>query len=223
MSWATPALAQMRTGDVIINGSVGTTLSIRYWSSSLAGGAVETSAQVQEDPLQFVMNLGNVADLTNPAPYIGGRVRIGLESVLPYALSAQAFTANFGSGPGDFTPADIGFGIGDLACEGPGGGNGNGRPFQCRTITLPGSVIQAPYDNDPLSAAKVNNVPQFQATLADLASAQTLLTGPRISYPSLNGVRRPLTVETRYAVGPQFWNNRNTSFQAMVLYTISNP
>ncbi|HLG14248.1 MAG TPA: hypothetical protein VJH03_07060 [Blastocatellia bacterium] len=211
------------TGTVTINGSVGNAASLRWWTFTNNNATSGTNApNTQNSPLVFTLDLGDVSP-NNTNAYVGGTVQVIMRTNAPsytlnsYVSASSGFGA-VGNAAGDISLADIGFGVQDLAVSGTGALVSAGA--------LAGSTITAAYDADPGAAVKdADGIPSFSRTLNDLgttANGPTLVSGPRISKGgNNNSPNNGLTVNTKYAVGPQFFTPG--SFSATATFTLVTP
>jgi hypothetical protein len=205
------------SGTVTVAGTVGSAASIRWWSfTPLNTESGVNAPAVQGGPLNFSLDLGDVAAGTNLNNYAGGTVQLMLRSNNTYTLSAQV-TASAGFGVaanGDIVQSDIGYGITGLTNS---GALVFGDPATNSTIT-------AAFASDPSAAPKdADGVPTYSATFADLAGVTPVLSGPRISAGGgMGSPNNGLLVDTMYAVAPQLFSPTG-AFSATVTYTISSP
>jgi hypothetical protein len=219
------AAAQTDTGTVTITGNVSNAASLRWWAYTNNNAVSGTNApNTQNSPLVFTLNLGDVSP-NNTNAYVGGTVQVIMRTNAAYTLSA-AVTATSGFGAvgntnGDFSLADIGFGLPASALAASGSG------ALVTATAVSGSSVVAAFNNDPSAATKnADDIPVFSSTLNSLsttAPGTQVLSGPRISRGGgLNSPNNGLLANTIYAVGPQFFTP-NTGFSATVTYTLATP
>lgn len=219
------AAAQTDSGTVTLQGNVSNSASLRWWSFTNNNSVSGTNApNTQNSPLVFTLDLGDVSP-NNANDYVGGTVQVVMRTNAAYTLSA-AVTASSGFGAagnanGDFSLADIGFGIPASALA----ASGSGALVSAGAVGS--SSVVAAFNSDPSSASKdADGIPTFSATLNSLsttAPGTQVLSGPRISRGgSLNSPNNGLLANTVYAVGPQFFTP-NTGFSATVTYTLATP
>jgi hypothetical protein len=204
------------SGTVTVNGSVGSAAAIRWWSfTPLNAESGVNTPGTQNGPLDFQLDVGDVAAGNNVNTYAGGTVQLMLRSNAAYTLTAQVTaTSGLTGGPGQIADTDIGFGLANLANSG----------VLVFGDPATNSTIAGGFGNDPSAAGKnADDVPNFATTLNDISAATPVLSGPRIS--NKGGMGSPnngLLVDTIYAIGPQLFEPTG-SFSATVTYTISTP
>lgn len=205
------------TGTVTVVGRVAKAAAIRWWSfTPINSGVGSNTPAVQNGPLDFQLDVSDVAAGNNLDVYTGGTAQMMIRSNTPFALSAQV-TASSGFGAaaaGDLALTDVGYGIANLTNSGP---KVFANPAAASTIA-PG------FGADPAAAAKdVDGEPIFSATIDDLSGAAQILTGPRVS--NRGGIGSPnngLLIDTSYAIGPQFYTPTDP-ISATVTYTLATP
>jgi hypothetical protein len=211
------AASAQTSGTVTINGSVGSSASIRWWAYTALNteAGVNAGGNIQNDPLAFTLALGDVSPV-NPNNYAGGKVKLILRSNAAYTVNAQVTASSgFTGGAGDIALTDIGFGLANKANS---GALVSGDPAT-------GSAYSGSFGNDPSAAVKnANGVPTFPTSLNNVASGATsVLSGPRISKGgSVSSPNNGLLVDTIYAVGPQYFTPVG-AFSATITYTITTP
>lgn len=215
---ANSALAQ-NTGTIQVLGSVQPSAAIRWSDYSPINSETGTNAvNVWNAPLDFTLNLSDLAAGNNLNDYAGGSVQAVLRANAGYSLSAQiSGTSGFGSvAAGDLALSDVGFGVSGLANSGTGA-LVQGNPAADATIA-------GAFGNDPGSAAKdVDEQPTFATTLADVAASTQVLSGPRISKRGGRGSpNNGLLLDLGFAVGPQYYSPVAT-FSADVQFTLATP
>jgi hypothetical protein len=190
------------SGTVNITGRVDKAAAMRWWTFSAINTEIGTNAPaVQNGPLDFTLDVSDVAAGNNNNTYAGGTVQLMLRSNTTFNLDAQV-TASSGFGAaaaGDAALSDVGFGIGGLA-------NSGAKVFGDPAT---GSTITAAFANDPSAAAKdVDEEPIFTSTLADIAASGSPNNG--------------MLVDCTYAIGPQFYTPANP-ISATVTFTLATP
>ncbi len=212
----TASASAQSTGTVSLVGNVQKAAAIRWWTyTPLNAEAGVNAPAVQNGPLSFQVDMADVAAGNNLTTYTGGTAQVVIRSNAPYTLSASVASAGFGSvAAGDLALSDVGFGIAGLT-------NSGGKVFGDPAT---GSVVTAGFDSDPAAAPKdVDEEPIFTANLFDVAGGLQVLSGPRISNRGgINSPNNGLLVDTKYAVGPQFYSPVNP-FSATVTYTLATP
>ncbi len=203
-------------GAVNLIGQVQKAAAVRWWSyTPLNAESGTNTPAVQNGPLSFQMDMSDVAAGNNLTTYTGGTAQIVLRSNAPYTLSASVASAGFGAvAAGDLALSDVGFGVSGLA-------NSGAKVFGDPAT---GTVVTAGFDDDPSAAPKdVDEEPIFSASLFDVGGGLQVLSGPRISNRGgINSPNNGLLVDTRYAVGPQFYTPVDP-FAATVTYTLATP
>jgi len=206
------------TGTVQVIGQVNSVGALRWWdwTPENTESGVNTPG-VQNDPLDFVLTVGDVAAGNNLNDFAGGAVQLILRSNTTYSLAAEVTSSSSLAGSianGDMVLADIGMGLSSLASSGDGS-----------RVMAHASTIQNSFGNDPTSAALgVDGDPTFTTSLGDLdAGAVTVLSGGRISRRGgRNSPNNGLLVDVSFAVAPQYYTPTN-SFSADVEFTMTAP
>lgn len=209
--------AAQSTGTVNVIGHVAKAAAVRWWDfTPINSGFGSNSPAVQNGPLDFQVNVSDLAAGNNLDAYTGGTAQMAIRSNSPYTLTAQV-TASSGFGAvaaGDIALTDIGYGIAGLT-------NSGAKVFGDPAA---GSSITAGFGSDPAAAAKdVDEEPIFSATIDDVSGGVQILSGPRIS--NRGGIGSPnngLLINTSYAIGPQFYTPTNP-ISATVTYTLATP
>ena len=205
------------TGTVNIVGRVAKAAAIRWWTfTPINSGVGANTPAVQNGPLDFQIDVADVAAGNNLDVYTGGTAQLMIRSNTPFTLTAQV-TASSGFGAaaaGDVALADIGYGIANLTNSGP-------KVFADPAAA---STIAAGFSADPAVAPKdADGEPIFSATVDDVSGGVQVLTGPRVS--NRGGIGSPnngLLIDTSYAIGPQFYTPTDP-ISATVTYTLATP
>lgn len=209
--------AAQSTGTVTVTGVVNPSAAIRWSDWSPINAEVGGNApDAWNAPLDFTLNMGDLAAGNNLADYAGGSVQVILRSNAPYVMSGDVTnSAGFGSvANGDLALTDVGFGITSLANSGP---KVFGSPANDATIA-------GGFDSDPSSAPKdIDEEPIFNSTLADIAAPTQLIDGPRISNRGGRGSpNNGLLVDLGFAAGPQYYTPVAT-FSTEIEFTLATP
>ncbi|MCA9756991.1 MAG: hypothetical protein KDA27_14395 [Candidatus Eisenbacteria bacterium] len=220
-AFADQASAQS-TGSVRVIGAVSPVGAIRWWDWTPTNTETGTNtAPTQNAPLDFTIDLSELAAGLNFDTYAGGNVTAILRSNESYRLFGEVTSSTgFGSSAaGDLELADVGFGILNLTNSGAAT-KVFGDPAGDASLT-------AGFGNDPNLAPKdVDEEPLWNpnyATLQDIASVTQVMAGPRISNRGgNNSPNNGLLVDFGFAVGPQYYTPV-ANFEAVVEFTMATP
>lgn len=203
------------SGSVTLNGSVTSTLSLTYDGSSLVDTA-ETSAQAQGDALAFVMNMGDVGDLSRPTT-VGGTVYVALRANngnTQFTVSGQVSSSSglTSGSTADLGLDDIGFGVGTLAATGTGATAGAGTAAAVAAGPIGGAY-------DPIAGGA-----PFTQTLADLSALTALVqaSGQVSNSGGLSDANNGLRIPLIFAVEPAMYTPVAT-WSTVVQFTASTP
>lgn len=210
------------TGTVRVIGAVSPVGAIRWWDWAPTNSESGTNATpTQNAPLDFTVDVTEVAAGLNFDDYAGGNVTAILRSNQAYQLFAEVTSSTgFGnSAAGDLELGDVGFGILNLSNSGAGT-KVFGDPAGDATVV-------AGFANDPSLAPKdVDDEPVWNpnyATLQDLTASTQIASGPRISNRGgNNSPNNGLLVDFGFAVGPQYYTPVS-AFEAVVEFTMATP
>ena len=173
------------------------------------GGSVTGNSSVQSD-LVVTINFGEISP-SNTNSIVKVIVPIAVRSNQQYKVTATysgAINANVQA----LQKADIGFGLNNWRAMGS----------NSRVCALP-HTIYSPFSNDPASSVSINSTTgraQYTSDLADVTTATTILSGPRLS----NGTNARQTndgyiFDAIFTITPQFYAAGTTS--ATITFTIS--
>jgi hypothetical protein len=203
------------TGSITLKGTVNSTLDMKYVSSVLQNGALQTSAQVLNNPLAFVMDLRDVGDLSRGPAMIGGVVRIALRgnnaAGTQFQLQAKVTSAtnmDVVGGPGVGLD-DIGFGVSALDTSGANLGSGG-----------MGATIVGVNNYDPSTTPIGGN-----STLNTIAAAPVRIVQGAVGPISSGGAgltdpSNAVYVDLSFGIAPQMYTPV-ASFSAVVDFTLS--
>jgi hypothetical protein len=159
------------------------------------GGSVTGSSNVQND-LVVTINFGEVS-AANTNNYVKVTVPIALRSRGPYRVTATILGIP-NANPNAIQATDVGFGIGNWRKLG-----GNAQ------VCSSPHILYAPFNNDPSSSITLSAAgrAQYVSDLADIGTATTIITGPRLS--SNNGASRKADdgwiFDAVFVITPQFY------------------
>ncbi len=227
-TFAMDAQAQS-TGTVQIIGSVNPVGAIRWWAWTPANAGIETGVNTpntQNQPLDFSIDVSDVAAGNNLNDVTGGNVTVILRSNEAYRLFAEVTASNnFGlAANGDLELDDIGVGFTNLT------GSGDGSRRMTAPDPVAASTIIAGYDVDPTSVAlePVNFEPDWVGgginTLGTLNGGSVeVVNGPRISRRGgRNSPNNGLLLDVGFALSPLYYSPV-ASWDATVELTMLTP
>ena len=138
-------------------------------TGSLNGSVTGSSNNL--DDLVVTVDFGEVSPV-NPSSIIKVIVPIAIRSTEPYMVTAQV-TGAVNANPQAVQRTDIGFGVNNL------------RPLGSQAAECDSSshIFYSPFNNDPASMITLNPAGRvtYASSLGNLASAATILSGPRLS------------------------------------------
>ena len=172
-------------------------------------GSVGGASGTQSD-LTVTVNFGELSPM-NSSAIVLVTVPIGIRSTRPYRVMAQV-TGIVNANVQAMHLSDIGFGIGNLRRSGN----------RARICNNSDHIIYSPFGNNPSGSVflNANGRAAYPASLTNLTTAATIMSGPRLSQGRAN--RRPNNAwlfDATFAIVPQFYASGSSS--ATITFTIS--
>ncbi|MFM9905140.1 MAG: hypothetical protein ACKVQJ_11290 [Pyrinomonadaceae bacterium] len=174
------------------------------------GGSVTGSASVLNN-LAVTINFGEISP-SNTNNIVKVTVPIAVRSNQAYKVTAT-YSGAINANAQALQKSDIGFGLNNWRAMGS-----NSRP-----CALP-HTIYSPFSNDPASSVSINPITgrvQYVSDLADVTTATTILSGPRLSNgPNSRATNDGYIFDAIFTITPQFYAAGTTS--ATITFTISS-
>ena len=174
-----------------------------------SGGSVTGSSSVLND-LVVTINFGELSP-ANANNIVKVIVPIGIRSNQAYKVTAT-YTGSTNANTQAIQKSDIGFGINNFRAMGT----------NSRVCTNSNHLIYAPFGNDPSTSRTfaANGRAQYASDLADVTTATTVVSGPRLSNGNNNRQTNDGYIfDAIFAITPQFYAAGTTS--ATITFTIS--
>ncbi|HEV7700471.1 MAG TPA: hypothetical protein VGO43_09620 [Pyrinomonadaceae bacterium] len=173
------------------------------------GGSVTGSSSVLNN-LAVTINFGQVGPI-NTSTRVKVTVPIAVRSSGPYKVTVT-YSGSTNANVQAVQKSDIGFGM----------NNWHAMGSNSRVCTQSSHIIYSPFNNDPTSLVTLSSAgrAQYVSDLADVTTATTILSGPRLS----NGGASRATddgyiFDAIFVITPQFYAASTTT--ANLVFTIS--
>jgi len=174
-----------------------------------SGGSVTGSSSVLND-LVMIINFGELSP-KNTNNIVKVVVPIAVRSNQAYKVTVT-YSGTTNANAQALQRSDIGFGLANWRAMGN----------QSRVCNNSPHMFYSPFNNDPAATRTIaaNGRAQYQSDIADVTTATTILSGPRLSNGGgSRGTNDGYIFDAIFAVTPQFYASGTTS--ATLTFTIS--